>query len=307
MRLRTLVRIATALALVALLVPVVAAGGGNRAGSGYESDRGRLGAILGGKLFDDLFGRGKGRVFFATDTLGNLVRFNERAPEHTRSKPITGLPAGVSLKGIDFRPATGDLYALGSDRVVYRVNPRTAIAVAEGPAFETTPTVLTGDRIGFDFNPTVDKIRITSDADENFRLDPDPGNLLANDTKLTPADVTVVGSAYTNSSFAAFANRPTATMLFAYDVAPAPDRLLLQNPANAGTLVNPVTLDVNLGSDVGFDIAGQDNRGYVAGTPAGRSGAYLYGVDLTTGKTRVLGRVGFGTGAITGLAAWQDS
>ena len=47
-----------------------------------------------------------------------------------------GAPAGVSLKGIDFRPATGDLYALGSDKVVYRVNPRTAIAVAEGPAFE---------------------------------------------------------------------------------------------------------------------------------------------------------------------------
>ena len=82
---------------------------------------------------------------------------------------------GVSLKGIDFRPATGDLYALGSDRVVYRVNPETAIAVAEGPAFELMATALNGDRIGFDFNPTVDKIRVTSDADDNLRLDPGPG------------------------------------------------------------------------------------------------------------------------------------
>ena len=47
-------------------------------------------------------------------------------------------------------PATGDLYTLGSDKVVYRVNPSTAIAVAEGPAFESTATALTGDRIGFD-------------------------------------------------------------------------------------------------------------------------------------------------------------
>jgi hypothetical protein len=32
---------------------------------------------------------------------------------------------GVSLGGIDFRPATGDLYALGSDKVGYRVNVKT--------------------------------------------------------------------------------------------------------------------------------------------------------------------------------------
>ena len=192
-----LTRSVLAAVVVALLVPLVALAGGNRRPQLRDGKQSRL--------------------LFATDNAGNLLRFREHSPWLVRSKPITGLAAGVSLKGIDFRPATGDLYALGSDRVVYRVNPETAIAVAEGPAFETTPTALQGDRIGFDFNPTVDKIRVTSDADDNLRLDPDPGSLLMNDTKLTPADVTVVGSAYTNSSFAAFANRPAATMLFAYD------------------------------------------------------------------------------------------
>ena len=118
------------------------------------------------------------RTLLATDSSGNLLSFRANSPEAAKSKAITGLPAGVTLKGIDFRPATGDLYALGSDKVVYRVNPSTAIAVAEGPAFETTPSALVGDRIGFDFNPTVDKIRVTSDADDNIRLDPDPGSLL---------------------------------------------------------------------------------------------------------------------------------
>lgn len=286
---RTFRRMAILVGIVALLVPLAASGGGHGKAGGST---GRTDSAK--------------RMVFATDSAGNLLSFRAAAPEAARSRPITGLPGGVVLKGIDFRPATGDLYALGSDKVVYRVNPRTAIAVAEGPAFETAATALAGDRIGFDFNPTVDKIRVTSDADDNLRLDPDPGSLLATDTKLTPAEVTVVGSAYTNSSFAAFANRPATTMLFAIDVASSPDRIWLQNPANAGTLVTPRSLGVDLGSDLGFDIAGADDVGYLAGTRTGRSGAELYRVDVTSGDTRRLGRIGHGNVTITGLAAWQD-
>ncbi len=291
MRLRFITRSLVVAVVVALLVPLAAFAGGR-----YDGGKPKSRIVLGSQS----------RTIFATDDAGNLLSFNERLPFLVRSKDITGLPAGVSLKGIDFRPATGDLYGLGSDNVVYRVNPQTAIAVAEGPAFETMPTVLKGDKIGFDFNPTVDKIRITSDADENFRLDPDPGSLLANDTKLTPADVTVVGSAYTNSSFVAFANRPATTMLFAYDTSDSKDRLWLQNPANAGTLMNPLSTGLDLGTDVGFDIAGADNRGYVAGESPRRSGAQLYSIDITTGKTRQLGRIGNGNVVVTGLAVWQD-
>ena len=286
---RTLTRIAMLVGVVALLVPLAASAGGHGK-SGGKSGR------------DDA----SKRILYATDSSGNLLAFRATSPESVRSQQITGLPTGVALKGIDFRPATGDLYALGSDKVVYRVNPQTAIAVAEGPAFESTATALTADRIGFDFNPTVDKIRVTSDADDNIRLDPDPGSLLATDTDLTPADVTVVGSAYTNSSFAAFANRPATTMLFAYDTSSSRDRVWLQNPANAGTLMNPQQLDIALGSDIGFDIAGADNVGYVAGTRDGRSGAELYRVDVTGGDTKRLGRIGRGNVTITGLAAWQD-
>ena len=251
-------------------------------------------------------GRGSDRrVLFATDSKGNLLKFDSRSPRAVSSKAITGLPTGVVLGGIDFRPATGDLYALGSDKVVYRVNVATAIAVAEGPAFELAPDALNSGNIGFDFNPTVDKIRVTSDADDNIRLNPDEGNLLSKDTSLTPADVMVVGSAYTNSSFTAFATRPTVTELYALDIAPSKDRLWIQRPANNGTLIMPVSLGFNLGVNAGFDIAGSNNVGYVAGTQMGRSSAELWRVDLATGKTRSLGRIGKGV-TITGLAAWQD-
>ena len=87
-------------ALVALVVPL-----------GAAADRG-----------DDR--GGERRILFATDTAGNLLKFNSHSPRHVDSKAITGLPTGVVLGGIDFRPATGDLYALGSDKVVYRVNVR---------------------------------------------------------------------------------------------------------------------------------------------------------------------------------------
>jgi hypothetical protein len=245
----------------------------------------------------------RNRVLYATDTRGNLLSFAADSPRRVRSTAITGLPAGVSLRGIDFRPATGDLYALGSDKVVYRVNVATAIAVAEGPAFELAPAALNSQNIGFDFNPTVDKIRVTSDADDNIRLDPDPGSLLSKDTSLTPSDVTVVGSAYTNSSFTA--SKPAATELYALDVSTSPDTLWIQRPANAGTLIMPGKLGFDLGPNAGFDIAGANNVGYVAGTRVGRMSAELWRVDLATGKTRSLGRIGDGR-TLTGLAAWQD-
>ena len=244
------------------------------------------------------------RVLFATDDAGNLLRFSSHNPIRVRSSAIAGLPAGVAIDGIDFRPATGDLYGLGSDRVVYRINPWTAIAIGEGPADPALAAALGGDRIGFDFNPTVDKIRVTSDADDNLRLDPDPGTLLANDSDLNPSIVTVVGSAYTASSFSAA--RPAATMLFAYDVAASPDAISLQSPPNAGALQMPRSTGLELGPDVGFDIAGRDDVAYVAGTPEGGGGARLYRTDLATGKTRPLGRIGDGGVTITGLAAVQE-
>ena len=136
-------------------------------------------------------------------TPGNvLIRFDSATPNNvTAIGAVTGLAPNQTIRGIDFRPRTGDLYALGSDRVVYRVNPQTAIAVAEGASDPNV--VLASSNIGFDFNPTVDNIRVTNDAEDNLRLNPDEGNQLAKDTSLTPAGVDVVGSAYINSSFTA--------------------------------------------------------------------------------------------------------
>jgi hypothetical protein len=237
------------------------------------------------------------RMLYATTDQNQLVRFNARVPEALRDvRSITGLPAGVTLRGIDFRPATGDLYGVGSDSVVYRVNPRTAIAVAEGPAFAPA---LRGTVFGVDFNPVVDKIRVVSDARQNLRLNVDEGTVLSADADLNPGMPRVVGAAYLNSSFNA--TRPAATTLYVVDS--ANDMLFKQDPPNAGTLTDGKRLGIDVRDDAGFDIAGADNTGYLA--TKWRNGSALYTVDPATGATRWLGRIGSRLG-VTGLAAWQD-
>jgi Domain of unknown function (DUF4394) len=77
------------------------------------------------------------RTLYATTSHGQLLSFPDRATKvkghkkgHKKSKKyvrakikrtVTGLPSGVRLVGIDFRPTTGELFAIGSNSVVYRV------------------------------------------------------------------------------------------------------------------------------------------------------------------------------------------
>ena len=244
--------------------------------------------------------KGPDRMLVATTSQNQLLTFNARNPERIKDiQAITGLPAGVTLRGIDFRPKTGDLYGVGSDSVVYRVNPGTGIAIAEGPAF--TPA-LRGRSFGVDFNPVVDKIRVVSDDRQNLRLNVDEGTVLSMDADLNPGMPQVVAAGYENSSFSF--TQPTATKLHVVDA--ASDTLFTQDPPNNGTLTNPRKLKVDVGLNAGFDIAGDDNMGFLSNAKSGR-GSELYTVDITTGKTRSLGRIGGGKRlVVTGLAAWQD-
>jgi Domain of unknown function (DUF4394) len=152
----------------------------------------------------------------------------------------------------------------------------------------------------------VDKIRVTSDAQQNLRLNVDDGSLLMADSSLNPGMPQGVAAAYTNSGFSA--NPPATTMLFAVDA--ATDTVALQNPPNNGTLTSPQPLGIDV-TDASFDIAGPKNTGYLATRPAGSRrvrGTRLYRVDPTTGRTRLIGTIGGQRRlAITGLAAMQDS
>jgi Domain of unknown function (DUF4394) len=68
----------------------------------------------------------------------------------------------------------------------------------------------------------------------------------------------------------------------------------------------PQSTGLELGANVGFDIAGAANVGWLAGTPEGRSASRLYRLDVSTGQAKSLGRIGDGSHTITGLEAVQD-
>lgn len=240
-------------------------------------------------------------LFYGVDTQNRLVTFSGQTPTSIARRAFTGLPSGEQILGLDVRPANRQMIALGSTSRLYRIDAATGAATAIGTAPFVPP--LAGMSFGLDFNPTVDRVRLTSDARQNLRLHPDTGAAAAVDGTLTYAagdagaasTPRVVASAYTNSVAGA-----TTTQLFNLDA--GRDTLVLQNPPNAGTLVTVGPLGVDMADGAGFDISGVDGVAYAALQPAGTAASQLYTVNLTTGAATAVGRIG-GNVPLRALAA----
>lgn len=232
-----------------------------------------------------------------------LLFFESNAPGTiTKTVTITGLDAGESLLGIDFRPTNGSLLALGSSSRGYLID------FSSGQAFAGAygAFTLNGTSFGFDVNPVADRVRITSNTGQNLRLNPNDGTLTATDTSLNfaagdrnaGATPTVVASAYTNSF-----SGSGATVL--YDLDSNLDALVIQNPPNAGTLNTVGSLGVNTSSNVGFDISGPTGIAYASLTVGGITS--LYTINLGSGAATLVGPIGDATSlhgaTVTDIAA----
>lgn len=223
-----------------------------------------------------------------------LVSFDSATPGTLMSDvAITGLASGEIALGIDARPLTGQLYILGSSNKLYTVGlGGTASAVGGGFA----PGV-TGTDYGFDFNPTVDRVRVTNDVDENRRLNPITGGSAAVDTNLTyaagdpnfGANPNIVGSAYTNN----FAGATSTTL---YNIDSNLDILVTQVPPNNGALNTVGSLGVNTTGLVGFDISGTSGRAFASLTSPGTNvtASNLFSMNLMTGQASLIGTIGNG-------------
>ena len=240
-------------------------------------------------------------VQFAVGTPGTLVNGTPSA--------IT-FPAGATdtdLMGIDYRPRGNALFAMGSGGTLYTLSPpatppgnftATRVNTPGMSPFTGMPT-----SFGFDFNPTVDRVRVVNNSDgvaiddgnyNNYRFNPDNGaqvdgnNGQATEPPPFPAGVqadgdlryadmstpNIVASAYTNNFDGA-----TTTTLFSIDA--TTDNLTVQNPPNLGTqnVVGP--LGVNTTELAGFDIEGGTGTAYAALQPMGEAESSFYRVDLT--------------------------
>lgn len=191
-------------------------------------------------------------IAFDADNPGTLIN----------DVPIQGLQTGETLKGIDFRPADGNLYGLGSSSRLYRIDFRTGVATQVGtgtftpPLDSGVPTAQTNSVafFGFDFNPVPDRIRVVSNVnDQNLRLVPTTGAVVDADTGTTGTQTDpnvayaagdpnagdrpdIVGAAYTNNFAGA-----SSTTNYAIDVrADGSARLVTQGSVN-GTPTSPNT------------------------------------------------------------------
>ncbi len=248
---------------------------------------------------------------------GSLVRFDAANPSRgERVGAITGLAAGERLVGIDFRPVTGELYGLGDRSNLYQIATQSARGTMRSSLTTGSgaPLALQGRRFGIDFNPMVDRLRVTSDAGQNLRVDVDTGvTIVDRPIAYGPGDrnggkqPAAVGVAYTNNdndqamggTLISFGQSPaTGTKLFTIDAARG--SLARQDPANEGTLKTVGSLRQRTNSAVGFDVYSYQNSqgntgsntGYASLSRSGR--ARLYKINLATGRAK---RVTGGRGA----------
>lgn len=219
---------------------------------------------------------------------------------------ITGMTVGQTVAGVDYRPATGELYALGynsstTEAQLYTINATTGAATV----INSTPIMLmlgSNSAISFDFNPTVDRIRVVGANKKNYRLHPVTGAIAATDMDLAYAvgDVNAAASAaigacaYTNSYIGS-----TVTTLYNYDM--SLNILTTQIPPNNGTLntvgvsgivVNNVTKSIDM--DIYMDPATVTNMAYLAANTGANINDNLYTINLATGMVTSVGMIGSG-------------
>jgi hypothetical protein len=255
---------------------------------------------------------------------------------------ITGITAGQILIGIDYRPNNGVLYGLGYNSAtgatqLYTIVPGASGTASAATAVNVTPIILSlgnasasnsSKRIGFDFNPAADRIRVVSSTGTNYRLNPNTGGLAATDGTLSydgnattspvlpatslpspnpPAAPGVGSVAYTNSTLGA-----NATTLYDYDELNK-GILSVQAPPNSGTLTQPklgsffitgssqpgpygqalniVAIDI----DVYYNRQTRQNTAYLLEVtddrPSGFNASNLYSLDLGTAQASRIGNI----------------
>jgi hypothetical protein len=228
--------------------------------------------------------RSTAETAYALDARCLLLKFDTNSPGFIEStQVIRGLAPGEKLLGIDFRPANGVLYGLGSSSRLYTIDVTTGMArpVGQGPF---TPA-LEGVEFGFDFNPTVDRIRIVSNTGQNLRAHPDTGAIVAVDLPLNMdgnARPAVVGAAYTNSV-------PGATSTTLYTIDAETRDLQTQIPPNDGRQNRVGMLNIDMSDLAGFDISPTTGMAYIASRVRGANASVLYQVNLMNASSLLLG------------------
>lgn len=231
------------------------------------------------------------RMLFGVTFDNRLIRFSSNNPGQLLSELlITGVPTGQRIVSIDFRPADGELYGVGTDNVVYHIAKVTGTATAVAGAF--TPS-LDGTHFGLSIGSD-DRIRTSSvESNQNLRLNPTDGTVSGTDGTYAYAAGDV--HAGTNPSVAALANRGSTF----YGIESVEDVLVrISNPAS-GELTTIGDLGISTVPCTAFDIDQGDGLAFASLASDGISRLAL--IDLTTGSATFLGTISVSS-EVQGLA-----
>ena len=237
-------------------------------------------------------------IAYALTDDNSLLGFDTATPSSTISAVILKSPTNTAIQdiiGIDFRPSNATLYGVGKFGAIYTINPLTGVSTQVASLNDgATPTAnsvaLIGSRFGFDFNPQADRLRITSDADQNLRVNVATGVTIVDGTiTFGGGNPNIVSSAYTNNVAGAL-----STTLYAIDT--VTDQLYVSTSPNAGTYVAVGALGFDATALSGFDITtiGGVDFAYAALLSANSSGSKLYSINLATGAATAIGTIGGG-------------
>ena len=265
-----------------------------------------LSACGGGGGVDTVTPAPVGDTIVVTES-GQVASFNRATPgTQVGTRAIFGMLPGDTVAGIDFRPANGLLYALGSRGAIYTLDVATGRATLrstlKAAAGDDAPfTNFVGTQFGMDFNPVTDRLRVVTNTGENLRIDVDTGDTIT-DGKLARASnpgqtLTVTAAAYSQSF-----RGSTATTLYVLD--PALGLRAVVNPPNNGILTSDATLGF-IGSGVnGFDLEARTTTGYAAIRVNNILSLYRIDLSAAANAATLLGGIG-GVDTIAGLALVQ--
>lgn len=232
----------------------------------------------------------QGEAIVGLDTLDRLLKFYSNHLAEVEAVPITGLTPGEHMAQIDYRPATGELIGLSDLDRLYRVDAGTGAASLLANLSSALPPA----QRAIDFNPFVDRIRVVTTFEGNFRINPLDGNLFTDQDLQYPVedinsalnpDVVAIGydNNYVNTG---------ATNVYGIDT--ASQSLVLINPPNNGTLHTVGKLGLTATDLAGFDFSGRTGVAYAAMSANNQNRASLYTISTATGAATLVGPIGAG-------------
>lgn len=237
-----------------------------------------------------------------------LITFRADRPEELLSRvPLMGLQPGEGILGMDFRVARGELFALSTSGRLLRIDTDSGKVRPVGPGVKLPQA----RAFGFDFNPTVDRIRVVGDRGDNLRLHPDTGaqvdgqpdvDGLQPDGPLRYADgdeqagnaPRIVAAGYTY-------NKDNDKITTNYAIDARAGHLVMQgSPEGATPVVSPNTgllrtvgpLGVHSFDHASLDIDDVKNNAYLVTGRIGSTHSRLYTIDLKTGQAKLIGLIG---------------